>query len=103
MPADSFEQLEATLLLCPKCRVAVPVRKRLLLILPQGNKFEYVCTRCASVCGDKIEPDVPPGNRRSPSPTAAVIAANSVCASNGGSISTSARFSGGGSIAANAP
>ncbi len=64
MAGDAFEQLEATLLLCPKCRVAVPVRKRLLLILPQGNKFEYLCSRCASICGDKIEPDVPPPERR---------------------------------------
>jgi hypothetical protein len=64
MAGDAFEQLEATLLLCPKCRVAVPVRKRLLLILPQGNKFEYICSRCASICGDKIEPDSPPPERR---------------------------------------
>ncbi|HVO22642.1 MAG TPA: hypothetical protein VMW56_03335 [Candidatus Margulisiibacteriota bacterium] len=64
MAGDAFEQLEATLLLCPQCRVAVPVRKRLLLILPQGNKFEYLCSRCASICGDKIEPDVPPPERR---------------------------------------
>jgi len=63
MAVDSFKQLEATLLLCPKCRVAVPVRKRLLLILPQGNKFEYVCTHCASICGDKIEPDSPTERR----------------------------------------
>lgn len=59
MGRDAFEQLEASLLFCGRCREAVPVRKRLLLILPQGNKFEYLCTRCASVCGDKIEPDVP--------------------------------------------
>lgn len=64
MAGDAFEQLEATLLLCPKCRIAVPVRKRLLLILPQGNKFEYLCTRCTSICGDKIEPDLPPAERR---------------------------------------
>lgn len=64
MAGDSFEQLEATLLLCPTCRVAVPVRKRLLLILPQGTKYEYICTRCASICGDKIEPDAPRPERR---------------------------------------
>jgi len=63
MARDAFEQLEASLLLCPKCRVAVEVRKRLLLILPQGNKFEYVCTRCGSICGDKIEPDRPEPRR----------------------------------------
>jgi hypothetical protein len=64
MARDAFEQLEASLLFCPKCREAVPVRKRLLLILPQGNKFEYLCSRCASICGDKIEPDVPTPERR---------------------------------------
>jgi hypothetical protein len=57
MAGDAFEQLEATMLFCPKCRVANPVRKRLLLILPQGTKYDYLCSRCGSVCGDKIEPD----------------------------------------------
>ena len=63
MQRDAFEQLEASLLFCPKCREAMPVRKRLLLILPQGNKFDYLCSRCASVCGDKIEPDIPEQRR----------------------------------------
>ena len=58
-PPETFDQLEATMLLCPQCRRAMPVRKRLLLILPQGNKFEYLCTSCGSTCGDKIEPDKP--------------------------------------------
>ena len=64
MTRDAFEQLEASLLRCPQCREAVPVRKRLLLILPQGNKFEYLCSRCTAVCGDKIEPDMPVAQRR---------------------------------------
>lgn len=55
MARSSFEQLEASMLLCPKCREAVAVRKRLLIVLPQGDKYDYVCTRCGSVCGDKIE------------------------------------------------
>lgn len=63
MAPDAFEQLEASLLFCPQCRVAVPVRKHLLLILPQGNKFEYLCTQCSSICGDKIEPDRPDERR----------------------------------------
>lgn len=50
-----FEALEATMLLCPRCRVAQPVRKRLLLCLPQGDKYELICARCGSSCGDKIE------------------------------------------------
>jgi hypothetical protein len=51
----SFEGLEASLLYCPVCRQATPVRKRLLLIVPEGEKFDYVCTRCGALCGDKIE------------------------------------------------
>jgi hypothetical protein len=53
----SFEQLEASLLYCPLCQEAMPVRKKLLLILPEGNKFEYLCTICSSTCGEKIEQD----------------------------------------------
>ena len=42
----AFERMEASLLACPKCKRAVPVRKRLLLILPEGDKYEYVCPQC---------------------------------------------------------
>lgn len=63
MAQDAFDQLEATMLFCPKCRVAGPVRKRLLLILPQGDKYEYLCSRCGSICGDKIEPERPAPRR----------------------------------------
>jgi len=72
---DTFDQMEASLLFCPKCRQATPVRKRLLLVLPEGEKFDYVCARCGTISGDKIErpsreprvparrwpPPVPPG------------------------------------------
>jgi hypothetical protein len=58
-----FEQLEVSLLLCPRCRVAQPVRKRLLLCLPAGDKYEYVCTRCGSTCGDKMEEPPPTAGR----------------------------------------
>ncbi len=51
----AFERMEATLLACPKCKRAVPVRKRLLLVLPEGDKYEYVCPDCASTCGSTIE------------------------------------------------
>lgn len=54
-PRRQFRDLEATLLRCPRCAEAVPVRKRLLLVLPEGDKFEYVCTRCSATCGTKIE------------------------------------------------
>lgn len=55
MPGKQFEGIEASLLLCPRCRVAQPVRKQLLLCLPEGDKYEFVCVRCGSTCGDKIE------------------------------------------------
>jgi hypothetical protein len=60
---DSFDQFEATLLLCPQCRRAMPVRKHLLLVLSEGEKFDYICTTCGSICGDKIERPPPAAPR----------------------------------------
>ena len=37
-----FKEFDATELYCPKCKRAVPVRKRLLLVLPEGDKYEYL-------------------------------------------------------------
>ncbi len=59
MPQASYDQLEASLLYCPKCRTAVALRKHLLLILPEGDKYEYTCVHCGSICGDKIEYSAP--------------------------------------------
>jgi hypothetical protein len=53
--SEMYDQFEATELYCPKCRQAVPVRKRLLLILPEGNKYEYTCSRCAESVGAKLD------------------------------------------------
>ena len=39
MTRDSFDDFEATSLFCPRCRRATPARKKLLLVLPTGNKF----------------------------------------------------------------
>ncbi|MBW2066281.1 MAG: hypothetical protein JRJ03_15325 [Deltaproteobacteria bacterium] len=50
-----FEEFEATELYCPKCGVAVPVRKSLLLILPEGDKYEYRCQQCGTTVGDKMD------------------------------------------------
>ena len=52
---EGYEQFEATSLYCPHCKEAVRVRKRLLLILPEGEEFEYLCTRCGSSVGIKLE------------------------------------------------
>jgi hypothetical protein len=50
----AFERMEATLLACPRCRRAVPVRKHLLLILPEGDKYEYLCPDCGATCGTTV-------------------------------------------------
>ncbi|HYY06481.1 MAG TPA: hypothetical protein VE997_07880, partial [Candidatus Limnocylindria bacterium] len=53
---EGYGSLEASLLHCPRCRQAMPVRKRLLLVLLDGEKHEYVCQRCGTPCASKIEP-----------------------------------------------
>jgi hypothetical protein len=53
MPESTFEELEAAELLCPKCQKPVPVRKILLLILPEGDKYDYLCAYCATSVGTK--------------------------------------------------
>jgi len=50
-----FKELNATELYCPKCKQAVPVRKRLLLVLPEGDKYEYLCSICSEPVGSKID------------------------------------------------
>lgn len=62
---DTFEQMEASLLFCPRCREATPVRKRLLIVLPEGDKFDYICRKCGAIAGDKIERP-PPAPQRQP-------------------------------------
>jgi hypothetical protein len=54
-PAADFDQFEASELYCPKCRAAVPVNKFLLLILPDGDRYEYRCRFCGTKVGDKID------------------------------------------------
>jgi hypothetical protein len=49
----AFKEFDATELYCPRCRRAVPVRKRLLLVLPEGDKYEYLCAVCSSTVGTK--------------------------------------------------
>jgi hypothetical protein len=51
---QQYGDFEATELFCPKCRRAVPVRKRLLLVLAEGDKYDYSCTCCGTSVGDKM-------------------------------------------------
>ncbi|MGD9236982.1 MAG: hypothetical protein PVF09_09920, partial [Desulfobacterales bacterium] len=53
--ANVYKEFDATELYCPKCKQAVPVRKRLLLVLPEGDKYEYLCAYCSETVGTKID------------------------------------------------
>jgi len=48
-----FQEFEATSLYCPRCKAAVPVRKRLLLVLVDGEMYEYLCAYCSESLGTK--------------------------------------------------
>ncbi len=52
---DVYKDFDATELYCPKCKQSVPVRKRLLLVLPEGDKYEYLCVYCSETVGIKID------------------------------------------------
>ena len=52
---SQFDEFEATELYCAQCRKAVPVKKSLLLVLPEGDKYDYRCAYCGNTVGDKID------------------------------------------------
>jgi hypothetical protein len=54
---DSFKEFEATSLFCARCKRATPVRKKLLLVLPTGNKYDYTCSVCGGAVGGKMDSD----------------------------------------------
>jgi len=61
VPPGEFEEFQASALFCPRCRTARPVRERLLLILPDGELYEYLCSVCGSSVGKrKAETPAPP-------------------------------------------
>jgi hypothetical protein len=51
---ETYRDFDARELFCANCKRAVPVRKRLLLILADGEKYDYTCTLCGASVGDKI-------------------------------------------------
>lgn len=73
---SQFQTLRASSLYCQKCKDAKPVRERLLLVLPDKEIYDYLCTECGSSVGqrevtaaEKIMAAVPPRQaaRRPPS------------------------------------
>jgi hypothetical protein len=50
---EQFESFKASQLYCRKCGKSMPVRERLLLILPDKELYEYLCTGCAGSLGQR--------------------------------------------------
>ena len=55
MGSNAYKDFDATELYCPRCKQAVPVRKRLLLVLQEGDKYEYFFANCDETGGTKID------------------------------------------------
>jgi len=71
MNQQQFENFTASSLYCEKCKAAMPVRERLLLVLPDREIYDYLCTGCASsvgrreiTAGEKLMAQAVPGRRR---------------------------------------
>jgi hypothetical protein len=50
---QQFENFTASSLYCEKCKAAMPVRERLLLILPDREIYDYLCSGCGSSVGSR--------------------------------------------------
>ncbi len=60
-PTDGdFRELQASVLFCARCQAARPVRERLLLVLPDGELHEYLCTACGGSVGSRKVTAPPP-------------------------------------------
>jgi hypothetical protein len=71
MSPQQFENFTASSLYCEKCKAAMPVRERLLLVLPDKEIFDYLCTGCGSsvgrrevTAGEKLMAQAMAGRRR---------------------------------------
>lgn len=50
---SSFENFSASELYCPKCKRAMPVREKLLLVLLDCSLYNYLCAGCGEVLGER--------------------------------------------------
>jgi len=71
MTQQQFENFTASSLYCEKCKAAMPVRERLLLVLPEREIYDYLCTGCGSsvgrreiTAGEKLMAQALAGRRR---------------------------------------
>jgi hypothetical protein len=51
--SQQFGTFTASEIFCPKCRVAQPVRERLLLVLPSGELYQFLCSQCGTSVGER--------------------------------------------------
>lgn len=51
MGKRQFENLRASSLWCNRCKAAMPVRERLLLVLADREIHDYLCTGCGESLG----------------------------------------------------
>ena len=72
---EQFRNFTASELYCPKCNTSQPVREKLLLVLPSGELYEFLCRRCATSLGKRTVsgPEVAPAK---PAPPAAGLRPN---------------------------
>lgn len=59
-PPAQFEELQASVLFCGRCQQPRPVRERLLLVLPDGELHEYLCSACGASVGSRRAQAPPP-------------------------------------------
>jgi hypothetical protein len=71
MNQQQFENFTASSLYCQKCKATMPVRERLLLVLPDREIFDYLCSGCGSsvgrreiTAGEKLRAQAMAGRRR---------------------------------------
>jgi hypothetical protein len=50
---SQYKDFTASRLYCNNCSESMPVKERLLLILPDGYLYEYICAGCGKTVGDK--------------------------------------------------
>lgn len=53
MSSRQFDSLRASSLFCTACGKAQPVREKLLLVLPDKELHEYLCTVCGAAVGTR--------------------------------------------------
>jgi hypothetical protein len=58
MQGREFKKFQASSLYCPKCKQATEVREKLLLVLPDGDLFNYYCSLCGTSVGKKKDSQI---------------------------------------------